>query len=367
VAVAADAPAPAHPVGALAAGVAFPRVYTGMHFPSDVVVGAALGAGIAGAGVALVRPTEAEPERPGSEPARPQPPRPTGAGVVAVVNPDSGGGTGAEVIDELRARLPEAEVIELGEDDDPQKTFADAAARAEVLAVAGGDGTIRCAAMAAMTHDRPLLVIPAGTFNHFARDLELAGVEDAVDALALGRAIRMDVAEVAGEAFLNTASLGSYPEFVAIRERWEHRIGKPLAAALATFEVARSCPPLDVEIDGRRRHLLMFFVGNGVYTPSGFLPRGRARLDTGTLDIRLLDARRGGSILGALGAAIRMDLHRSRGYLETCQPNVNVRVFGEQARLARDGEVCDAPSQVEFSVRRAALTVYRGHLATQHD
>ena len=360
VAVAAEAPALAVPVGAVAAAVAVSRVYTGVHFPSDVLVGVAIGAVVAGAGVALVRPTEAGPVRSGAEPGQPQPARPTGQGVVAVINPASGGGTGADVLDQLRKALPDAEIVELSDEDDPRKMFAAAAGRAEVLAVAGGDGTIRCAAEAAMHHDTPLLVIPAGTFNHFARDLELDDVADAVEALEAGRAIRMDVGEAAGELFLNTASLGSYLQFVSIRERWEGRIGKPLAAALATFEVARTCPPLEVEIGGVQRHLLMFFVGNGRYVPSGFLPRGRERLDTGTLDVRLLDARHGGSILGSLVAAVRMDLHRSRGYSEEQVDSLTVRLTGEPRKLARDGEVADAPGEVHFAVRRGALTVYRG-------
>lgn len=359
VAVAAEAPALAVPIGGLAAAVAFSRIYTGVHFPSDVLAGAALGAGIAGAGVALVRPGSSEPHRPGAEPARVQQPRPTGKGVVAVVNPSSGPGKGNDLVAELRALLPDAEVIELSGDDDVPAVFADAATRAEVLAVAGGDGTIRCAAEAAMQHDLPLLVVPAGTFNHFARDLNLADVDDAVEALTEGRAVSIDVGEAAGELFLNTASVGSYPEFVRIRERWEQRVGKPVAAALAMFTVARGCPPLEVDIDGVRRRLLLFFVGNGTYAPSGFVPRGRERLDSGTLDIRLLDAHRGG-LFGAFAAALTADLRRSRGYVERHDRSFTVRLLGEPRRLARDGEVTDAPPEVRFAVRPAALTVYRG-------
>jgi diacylglycerol kinase family enzyme len=56
-----------------------------------------------------------------------------------------------------------------------------AAASARILGVAEGDGTISAAAAVALETGLPLLVIPAGTFNHFAADL---GVESARDALA---------------------------------------------------------------------------------------------------------------------------------------------------------------------------------------
>jgi undecaprenyl-diphosphatase len=359
VGVAVEAPALAVPVGALAGAVAFSRIYTGVHFPSDVLAGAALGAGIAGVGAVLVRPHSATVQHPGSEPARAQPPRPTGRGVVAVVNPRSGPGKDSDVADCLRERLPDAEVIELSEEDDPPSVFASVAERAEVLAVAGGDGTIRCAAQVAMKHDLPMLVVPAGTFNHFARDLDLDEIDDAVEALAAGRAVRIDVGEVDGQPFLNTASVGSYPQFVAFREKWEGRLGKPVAAALALIKVARTTPPLEVEIDGKRTKLALLFVGNGLYQPRGFVPRTRLRLDTGLLDVRLLDARRG-TMIGAVLAGMSADLRRSSGYVERHDRSFRLRLLGEPKRLARDGEVADAPEDVDFSVRPAALTVYRG-------
>jgi undecaprenyl-diphosphatase len=358
VAVAAEAPVLALPVGLLAAAVAFSRVYTGVHYPSDVLAGAALGAALAGAGVALVPGHAGDVDRPGCEPARLQPPRPTGRGVVAVVNP--GSGSAEDLAGELRALLPDAEIVELAEGDDLAKVFAEAASRAEVLGVAGGDGTINCAAAAALDADVPLLVVPAGTFNHFARDIGLEDVADAVAALADGRAVRIDVAEAAGRPFLNTASVGSYPEFVATRERWEQRLGKPLAAVLAMTHVARSCPPLEVQIDGEPHELVMFFVGNGAYEPRGFVPLARRRLDSGVLDVRLLDARRGGRLSRVALAALRADFRGSSGYVERRVETLTVRSAGGALPLATDGEVREVAGEVRFTVRRQALTVYRG-------
>lgn len=360
VGVATEYPELAVPIGALAGAVAFSRIFTGVHFTSDVLVGAALGATVAGVGAVLVPAHHEEPPSAGAGPARPQPARPTGRGLVAVVNPRSGDGNGQEAIDELRASLPAAEIVELGEDDDVPAVLRSAAARAEVLGVAGGDGTINVAAQAAMDADVPLLVVPAGTFNHFAQDLQLPAPADAVDALRTGRAVRIDLGDVDGEIFLNTASLGSYPEFVKIRERWEGRLGKPLAAAVAVVQVLRTCPPLAAEVDGVQRRLLMLFIGNGVYSPRGFAPRSRPRLDTGRLDVRLVDSAASGSWWRLLATALSGARYSGTPFVEALESNLTIEISGPNGYLARDGEVSDAPTKSRFSVRRQALTVYRG-------
>ncbi|HEX8079037.1 MAG TPA: phosphatase PAP2 family protein [Jatrophihabitans sp.] len=360
VAVGFEFPELAVPIGALAGAVCFSRIFTGVHFTSDVLAGAALGATVAGIGIAAVPARHPEPVRINTAPARPQPPRPNGQGVVIVVSLLSGGGGNTGVAEALRESLPEAEVVELGETDDVVESMRAAAARADVLGVAGGDGTVNAAAQAAMDAGVPLLVVPAGTFNHFAADLELDAVEDAVEALTAGRAVSIDVGDADGSLFLNTASLGSYPEFVKVRERWEQRLGKPVAAALAIAKVLHSCPPLEAEVDGVPRRLVMIFIGNGGYSPRGFVPRWRRGLDSGQLDVRLVDSARSGARWRLLLGALTGDMYRSSRYIETRTPSLTVTTTGLPGYIARDGEVTDAPSKVTFSVRREALTVYRG-------
>src|SRR4029077_15432784 len=157
------------------------RVATGAHYPGDVFAGFGIGAGIAVLGARVV-PTVAVDKVPVADPLRVDTlERPEGEGVVLVVNPASGGGTGARVVDEVRDSLPRTEIVELNEDDDAEAVRREAANRAEVLAVGGGDGTVSCAAAVALETGLPLAVFPGGTFNHFAKDIGCDSVSKTVD------------------------------------------------------------------------------------------------------------------------------------------------------------------------------------------
>jgi hypothetical protein len=92
-----------------------------------------------------------------------------------VMNPRSGGGKVARFGLQQRAEALGAEVALLDRPGtDVQQLPREALARgADLLGVAGGDGTQALEAQIAAEHDVPFLVISAGTRNHFALDLGL--------------------------------------------------------------------------------------------------------------------------------------------------------------------------------------------------
>ncbi|WP_155057415.1 bifunctional phosphatase PAP2/diacylglycerol kinase family protein [Streptomyces blattellae] len=367
--VALESPAWGAAVAPIAWSVALSRVYTGVHFPSDVLAGAALGVGAAYAVQGLV-PTRAQ----GTPPARPRaevPALPDGAGLVVVAN--TGAGT-AERAYALAQALPQAEIVQC-RSAEIHDELVKAAARARVLGVCGGDGTVNTAAEIALRHGLPLAVLPGGTLNHFAHDLGVEDVRDLSRAVRGGEGVRVDVGRFACGGregiFLNTCSLGVYPELVRERDRWSHRIGGWPAGVLAALRVLNADRhPLQAELGGRARPLWLLFVGNGTYHRMGLAPGRRTDLADGRFDVRVVHGGRKPALrLLAAAAAGPLPLPQSRlrstgGTPIPAHAAVQVgrlRLAGVApgTLLAFDGEVTEVAGEVTLEKLPEALTVYR--------
>ena len=355
-----ESPLLAAPVGLLAAGVAYGRVYTGVHYPGDVIGGIALGAACA---VAVKRIWPARPARPAAgQVAVEAPALPDGDGLVLVINMAGGSADLADDVElALKEKLPSAEVVRA--EDDVEQALRDAAGRATVLGVMGGDGTINCAAGIALEAGLPLAVVPGGTLNHFAGELGIGSVEDVVAAVGAGKAVRVAVGSAApdgeGLYFLNTFAIGVYPDLVKEREKHEDSLGKWPAMALASARVLRRAECVSVQVDGEDRNLWTLFAGNGHYHPAGFAPSWRERMDDGCIDVRLIDADRRFARTRLLLAFLTGRMGRSRVYEERIVGRLPVRSRQGALRIARDGEATDGPGHLLLRAAGRPLVVYR--------
>lgn len=342
-------PALRWPLSVVAGAVAFSRVYTGVHYPGDVLAGAAIGAGLALHSarvwpVAPRRPAAADDVSPAARPGS------DGSGLTVVVNPASGPALAAGPEGRLRQGLPGARVVEVPDGGDLDAILADAAETSAALGMAGGDGSAGAAAAVLHASGKPLLVVPAGTHNHLATELGIADVDDAVAAVRGGRTIAVDVAEIDGRPFVNTASLGLYPAVVDARERREGRVGKWPSYLLALVETLRRARPLEIELDGEAMVVWSMFVGNCRYRTEGFTPTRRARLDEGVLDVRIVRADRPWARTRMLLATLAGRPRRAGVYERRVVEGLRVRCPGGPPRLAVDGETFDGPPQ--FAVRK---------------
>src|SRR5207245_3348295 len=119
----------------------------------------------------------------------------------------------------------------------------------DAIIAGGGDGTISCVAGVLAHSNVPLGILPMGTLNHFARDLDIpTNIEGAVKIIAAGQVKTIDLARVNNRIFINNSSIGLHPQ--VIRDRDEQRLrlgrGKLLATLIATLNALRRFPVLDV-------------------------------------------------------------------------------------------------------------------------
>jgi undecaprenyl-diphosphatase len=158
---------------------------------------------------------------------------------------------------------------------------------------------------------------------------------------------------------INTASIGAYPAFVRIREKLEHKIGKPLAGAYAMYHTLRRDEPVRMRYDDVTLQTSMFFLGNSVYLPSGFAPSRRTRMDDGLIDVRILETGRRFSKLRILVSLVLGRLERSPLYHELQVPEFSFTALDGPTALAHDGELGIDCREATFRARYRALPVFR--------
>ena len=279
---------------------------------------------------------------------------------VVLVNPHSG--PDETSVDDVAAAFPGSEVRELS-GEDVQRQVEDAVGQGSptFLAVAGGDGTIRCAAGVVAGTEVALVPVPAGTRNHFAKEVGIESLEDAGAAAAVGgRVVQIDVGEVNGEAFVNNANIGAYPRMVRKRDVDEKRfVSKTVATLVASWRELRDLHKFSVVVDGGETfRTWMVFVGNGRYGESLFDVGARESMDSGVLDVRIL---RADGRLARLRVVTRLLVGRvsSSPMAEFDEvTSIELSVVGRSSvDVALDGELVRLSSPLRFECRPRALRV----------
>jgi diacylglycerol kinase family enzyme len=225
---------------------------------------------------------------------------------------------------------------------------------ADLLGVAGGDGTQALVAGIAAEHGLPLLVISAGTRNHFALDLGLDREDPSrcLDALKDGVELHVDLGVIADRPFVNNASFGAYAAVVqspAYRDDKRHTTMQMLPDLLAGHQGPRLvAKAANVTIEGPQAVL----VSNNVYGMGDIAGLGRrARLDRGTLGLFAV------TVASAVQAAGLVRGTQSRGLTRLAEREVVVDADTSQIPVGVDGEALVLDTPVRCTVQPAALRV----------
>jgi diacylglycerol kinase family enzyme len=274
-----------------------------------------------------------------------------------IMNPRSGGGKvtrfglkdKAEALGATVALLEGPGTVDVAEL--ARRAVADGA---DLLGVAGGDGTQALVAGIAAEHNLPLLVISAGTRNHFALDLGLDREDPSrcLDALRDGVELHIDLGFIAGRPFVNNASFGAYAAVVQSPAYRDDKRGTTLDQ-LPGLLAGQSGPRLvaraeTVTVEGPQAVL----VSNNQYGMGDIAGLGRrARLDRGTLGVFAV------TVNSAAQAAGLLRGRNSRGLTSLAGREVVIDADAAQIPVGVDGEALVLDTPVRCVVQPAALRV----------
>ena len=227
---------------------------------------------------------------------------------------------------------------------------------ADLLGVAGGDGTQALVAGIAAGRDVPIVVISAGTRNHFALDLGLDRDDPAtcLAALTAGVELRIDLGLIGDRAFVNNASFGVYAEIVqspAYRDDKAGTVLQMLPDMLSGHQGAHLVVRADgrVILDGPQAVL----VSNNPYETGDIAGLGRrARLDQGVLGVGGVKVEN-----AAQAAALLRRAARSRELTALTAHEVIIDSDQPQIPVGIDGESVLMPTPVRCTIRPMALRV----------
>jgi diacylglycerol kinase family enzyme len=253
------------------------------------------------------------------------------------------------------------EPVVLRPEDDLLQLAEDAVARgADVIGMAGGDGSQALVATVASRRGIPHVCVPAGTRNHFALDLGLDrdDVVGALDAFTDGVDRQVDLASVNGRIFVNNASLGLYAKVIQSPEYRDAKLST--AAAVLPDVLGPDAEPLDLRFrgpDGDQPTAHLILVSNDPYQLDSIGGMGtRERLDLGVLGIvvaRIDDAAQASRFMALEAAGL---LRRFPGWREWNTPRFEVS-SGAPVEIGIDGEALLLDPPLVFESLPGALQV----------
>jgi YegS/Rv2252/BmrU family lipid kinase len=287
---------------------------------------------------------------------------------IAIVNSSSGAPADSDAGTRLRDVLQSRQLnweIWLAHDGGELRAMAQKAAEsaADIVVAGGGDGTLNAVGSRLAGTDKIFGVLPLGTLNHFAKDLNIPlDLGAAVDNIAAGRVARIDVGEVNGQIFLNNSSIGLYPKIILRRDA-QRKHGRPkwIAFLSALFGALKQYAAFRVYVnaDGKRftRRTPILFVGNNEYLIEGRSLGARRCLDTGRLCLYVLhNTGPWGLIKFAFRALIRR-AWRAKDFDALQARAIDVHTKRKKTRLAFDGEIAEMETPLRYRIRTGALKV----------
>jgi YegS/Rv2252/BmrU family lipid kinase len=232
------------------------------------------------------------------------------------------------------------------------------------IIAAGGDGTICGVAAGLRGQPNQMGIIPSGTFNYFARSLNIPEtVDEAVDVIAAGLTRDTDIGMINDRVFLNNASIGAYPAILQTREGVYEKWGRSriaaywsVAKALARF---RSPLKLNITVDGKsfkHRTSLVFAITNAFQLREMGL-NGEECIENGGMVLLIApDTNRWKLFKHAASLALGIAKPET-DYEMHCGNDIDLDLRSQARPVACDGELSRMKGPFKLRMQRKALTL----------
>jgi diacylglycerol kinase family enzyme len=293
-----------------------------------------------------------------------------------IMNQGSGAGDKLALNQEIETAFKshgwQVEYVMVDRRDVQRRTRSAVAHASGAVVVAGGDGTINAVASACVGVNRPLGIVPAGTFNYVARNLGLpTDIAEAVSVIVNGLTRGVDIGEVNGRIFLNNAGFGLYSKMVERRENDKRRFGRSrLVAFLSGLRCLLGVHPLykiDLTADGKfeRLRTTTLFFGCNALQLEHFNVAAADCLRQGKLAVLSLKLHSRWDIAVATCAALIGRLDKADSTDAFCASTVHVQTRRRRLKVAIDGEIARLRPPLRVTLRPGALQVFAP--AIKHD
>lgn len=284
--------------------------------------------------------------------------------VIVVHNADSGNSNSlVEIKKAFAAHKIEPEYVAINAKN-LHRHLQEASQRGNTTVVAaGGDGTINRVASQLHGTSCPLGIIPAGTLNHFAKELGIPmEIAKAVRIIVKGAHRQVDVGTVNDHVFLNNSSIGFYPRSLRTRDAYDRHIGK-WPAAIVGFLRAAIRPHhyhTQITIDDQQHTLRtpFVFVGNNEYK-RGQLDMGeRVRLDSGKIAVYVMKTSTPLGVIRVFAHTLFTKTRRTQDFVMYSSDECTIRTrHHRQMHVACDGEVLTLGTPLKYKSAHKSLRV----------
>lgn len=289
--------------------------------------------------------------------------------IKVIINAAAGADDAEAVAAQLAAIFDAAECvasISLAHDGTEIDELTRAALREDftIIAAGGGDGTINAVAALLLGSGKALGILPLGTFNFIARDLNIPlDVEGAARTLITGHAVDVDVGAVNGHLFFNNSSLGLYPALIRDREKTYQRWGRGRIMAFLSLALTLARPTALLktrfDVDGQQItcRTPLVFIGNNKYQLESYNLTGGECLDRGEF---VLYITRSQGRLGMLWLGIRAlfgKLEHARDVRTLCAQDIWIETRRKHLNVAIDGEIMRMKTPLHYRRERGVLRV----------